>query len=167
MENWYKTIPLTTPSSSYLKRQYLKPQIKQAHLLIIIKPLPPYQNMSDINKLSPSPFPLPLPLWRLNWGIPQQLAVCKKYIQLFRQRLSEKVHATIAKGTVDGFEFSVLQRNLRQLARKAMEVCFRMLKESNKSRFDSYSRQEQCIDHIPYYLSGLSRSHFFRQPFSK
>ena len=71
MENWYKTIPLTTPSSSYLKRQYLKPQIKQAHLLIIIKPLPPYQNMSDINKLSPSPFSLPLPLWRLNWGIPQ------------------------------------------------------------------------------------------------
>ena len=27
--------------------------------------------------------------------------------------------------------------------------------------------QEQCIDHIPYYLSGLSRVHFFRQPFSK
>ena len=39
-----------------------------------------------------------------------------------------------------------------------MEVCFRVLKESNKSRFDSYSRQEQCIDHIPYYLSGLSRA---------
>ena len=28
---------------------------------------------------------------------------------------------------------------------------------------DSFSRQEQCIDHIPYYLSGLSRAHFFRQ----
>ena len=27
--------------------------------------------------------------------------------------------------------------------------------------------QEQCIEHIPYYLSGLSRAHFFRQPFSK
>ena len=27
--------------------------------------------------------------------------------------------------------------------------------------------QEQCIDHISYYLSGLSRAHFFRQPFSK
>ena len=27
--------------------------------------------------------------------------------------------------------------------------------------------QEQCIDHIPYYLSGLSRAQFFRQPFSK
>ena len=27
--------------------------------------------------------------------------------------------------------------------------------------------QEQCIGHIAYYLSGLSRAHFFRQPFSK
>ena len=24
--------------------------------------------------------------------------------------------------------------------------------------------QEQCIDHIPYYLSGLSRAQFLRQP---
>ena len=61
---------------------------------------------------------------------------------------------------VGGFEFSVLQRSLKELARRAMEMCSRVLKESNKSRFDSYSRQEQCIDHIPYYLSGLSRAHF-------
>ena len=61
-----------------------------------------------------------------------------------------------------GFEFSVLQRSLKELARRAMEMCLRVLKESNKSRFDSYSRQEQCNDHIPYYLSGLSGAHFFR-----
>ena len=42
-----------------------------------------------------------------------------------------------------------------------------VLKESNKSRFDSSGRYKQCIDHIPYYLSALSRAHFFRQPFSK
>ena len=41
-----------------------------------------------------------------------------------------------------------------------MDVCLRVLKESNKSRFDSYSRQKQCIDHIPYFLSRLSRAHF-------
>ena len=35
-------------------------------------------------------------------------------IQLFRERLSEKVHATIPKGIVDGFEFTVLQRNLKE-----------------------------------------------------
>ena len=90
-----------------------------------------------------------------------------KCIQLFREMLSEKVHATISKSIVGGFKFSVLPRNLKELARKAMEMCFLMLKESNKSRFDSYRRQEQCIDHIPYCLSGLSRAHFFRQPFSK
>ena len=91
----------------------------------------------------------------------------KNRLQPFRERLSGKVHATILNGIAGGFEFSVFQRNLKELARKAMEMCLRVLKESNKSRFDSYSRQEQCIDHIPYYLSGLSRAHFFRQPHSK
>ena len=86
-------------------------------------------------------------------------------IQLFRERLAEKVHATIPKGIVGGFEFSVFQRNLKELAGKAMEMCLRVLKESNKSRFDSYSRQEQSIDHIPSYLSGLLRAHFFSPTF--
>ena len=36
------------------------------------------------------------------------------WIQLFRERLSEKVHATIPKGIVGGFEFAVLQRNLKE-----------------------------------------------------
>ena len=35
-------------------------------------------------------------------------------IQLFRERLLEKVHATIPKGIVSGFEFTVLQRNLKE-----------------------------------------------------
>ena len=82
------------------------------------------------------------------------------HIQLFRERLSGKVHATVLKGIVGGFEFSFFQRNLKELARKAREMCLRVLKESDRSRFDSYSRQEQCIDHIPYYLSGLSRALF-------
>ena len=48
-----------------------------------------------------------------------------------------------------------------------MDVCLRVLKKNNKSRFDSYSVREQCIDHIPYYLSGLSRPHFVRTTFLK
>ena len=40
-----------------------------------------------------------------------------------------------------------------------MVICLRVIKESNKSRFDSYS-QEKCIDHIPYYFSELSRANF-------
>ena len=35
-------------------------------------------------------------------------------IQLFRERLSEKVHARIPKGIVGGFEFTFLQRNLKE-----------------------------------------------------
>ena len=42
-----------------------------------------------------------------------------------------------------------------------------VLKESNKSRFDSYSVRNKCIGDISYYLSGLSRAEFLRQPFSK
>ena len=49
-------------------------------------------------------------------------------------------------------------KNLKELVRKAMQRYLRVLKESNKSTFDSFSRQEPCTDHIPYYLSGLSRA---------
>ena len=35
-------------------------------------------------------------------------------IQLFRERLSEKVHAPIPKGIVASFEFTVLQRSLKE-----------------------------------------------------
>ena len=35
-------------------------------------------------------------------------------IELFRERLSKKGHATIPKGIVGGFEFAVLQRNLKE-----------------------------------------------------
>ena len=35
-------------------------------------------------------------------------------LQLFRERLSEKVHATIPKGIVGGFEITVFQRSLKE-----------------------------------------------------
>ena len=37
--------------------------------------------------------------------------------------------------------------------------------KNNKSRLDSYCRPEQCIGHIPYCHSGLSRAHFFPTTF--
>ena len=59
--------------------------------------------------------------------------------------------ATIPKDIVGGFKFTVLYRNLKELVGKAVEMCLRVLKESNKSRFDRYSRQKQCIDsHITF-----------------
>ena len=36
------------------------------------------------------------------------------HIQLFRERLSDKVHTTTPKGIVGGFEFTVFQRNLEE-----------------------------------------------------
>ena len=53
-------------------------------------------------------------------------------------------------------------KQFERMTRKAMDVCLLVLKLSNKSRFDSYS--VRISDHIPCYLSGLSRAHFFRQP---
>ena len=44
------------------------------------------------------------------------------------------------------------QRNLKELARKAMEICLRALKENNKSRFDSYSVRNSVliISHVTF-----------------
>ena len=52
-------------------------------------------------------------------------------------------------------------KKFEKMAREATDICLRVLKESNKSMFDRYSRQEQCIDHIPYYLSGFFACTFF------
>ena len=51
---------------------------------------------------------------------------------------------------VDGFEYCS-PKKFERTAREVMDVCSRVLMESNKRRFDSYSRSKQCIDHIPYY----------------
>ena len=40
--------------------------------------------------------------------------VLKIYRQLFREGLSEKVHPTIPKGIVGGFDLTVVQRNLKE-----------------------------------------------------
>ena len=53
------------------------------------------------------------------------------------------------------------------MAGEVMDVCLLGLVESNKSRLDSCTVKNKCIDYIPYYLSGLLRAQFLRQPFSK
>ena len=40
-------------------------------------------------------------------------------------------------------------------------------KRKQQQKIRQLQCQEQGIDHIPYHLSGLSRAHFFQQPFSK
>ena len=65
-------------------------------------------------------------------------------------------HVTTPKGIVGCFWVHRFSRKFERMAGDAMDICLWVLKDSNKS-----------IDHIPYYLSGLSRAHFFRQPLSK
>ena len=68
-----------------------------------------------------------------------------KGIQLFRERLSEKVHATIPNDIVGGFEFKESQDRMAREARTY--VC-----ECNKSRFDSYKVRNSVliISHISF-----------------
>ena len=67
-------------------------------------------------------------------------------MQLFGEQLSEKVHATIPKGIVGGFQFTVLQRNLKEWHKRPRNViCLRVLKENNQSRFHSYSVRNSVL----------------------
>ena len=49
------------------------------------------------------------PIWIFN-----KSDFCTNNIQLVRERLSEKVHATIPKGIVGGFQFTVFQTNFKE-----------------------------------------------------
>ena len=59
-------------------------------------------------------------------------------------------------------------KEFERIAQEAKEVCLWVLKESNKSRLDSYTvRNRVLIISHAYYLSGLSRALFFWQLLSK
>ena len=74
------------------------------------------------------------------------------FVQLFRERLSKKVHC--------------FSKEFQRMAREAMDIYLRVLKESNKSRFDSYSLRNKSL-----IISNITfrdcRVHSFRQRFSK
>ena len=95
---------------------------------------------------------------------------CKDYhyIQLLLERLSEKVHATIPKASDwDCFWVHCSSKKFERMAREAVDLCLRVLKESNKSRFDSYSVRNRVliISHITF---RYCRVHMFcEQPFSR
>ena len=76
------------------------------------------------------------------------------------------MHATIPKGCVGGFEFTVFQRNLNH-ARETMEVCLRVLKKSNKSRSDSYSVKKTVYWLYPILPFGIVACTFFSDDLSR
>ena len=65
-------------------------------------------------------------LWKKPWewgkhALNSLVRLSYRRLQLFRKRLSEKVHATIPKGIVGGFDITVLQRNFERMAREAID----------------------------------------------
>ena len=69
------------------------------------------------DNLVPRAFPLKNP-WGRGWSWERKSTTITvayiSFIQLFRERLSDKVHATTAKCIVGGLEFTVFQRNLKK-----------------------------------------------------
>ena len=92
--------------------------------------------------------------WRLNasFSFSAQMASCKNdflctlNIQLFWERLSEKVYATTLKGIVDSTAWPVLQWNLKEcMTQETIDVSLWVLKESNKSIFNSYNVRNSVL----------------------
>ena len=77
---------------------------------------------------------------------PSTISLPHVFLQLFRERLSNKVHSTTPKGIVGGFEFTVFQRN--------------------KSRFDSYSVRN-CVLTILHITFWDCRVHIFSDNLSR
>ena len=88
----------------------------------------------------------------VRWRVTLLVGPAFLHIPLFRERSSEKVQATIPKGIVECFWVHCFSKKFERLARAAMDGCLRVLKESNKSRFDSYSVRNSVliISHITF-----------------
>ena len=88
----------------------------------------------------------------------------KGHSQLMYTAISRKVVGKSARDNPERycgwFWVHCFSKKFERMAREAMDICLWVLKESNKSWFDNYSVRNSCIEHIPYYLSGLSRAHF-------
>ena len=84
---------------------------------------------------------------------PFQPNIC---IQLFQESLSGKVHATIPKGIVGGFEFNVLQRNLKEWP----WTCLRLLKEATTVGSTDYTARNRVLI-ISYITFQDCRVHIF------
>ena len=85
-------------------------------------------------------------------------------IQLFRERLSEKVPAIMRNVLWVAFEFTVLQRNLKEWHERPWTYvceCYMIATEVGSTATLSWN-SVLIISHII-----LSRVHFVRQPFSK
>ena len=73
-------------------------------------------------------------------------------IQLFRERLSDKVHAATPERYCGLFWVHCFSKKFERMVGEAVDICLRVLKVGNKSRFDSYSVRNSVliISHITF-----------------
>ena len=87
-------------------------------------------------------------------------------IQLFRERLLEKVHATIPYLWMVLLSLKFF-KEIWKNGTRGHGPRFAIVKGKQRKLVQQLQCQEECIDVIPYYLSWLWRAHFIRQSFSK
>ena len=88
-------------------------------------------------------------------------------IQLFRERLCRKKCTRQSRKVLWVVLSSLSFKEIWKNVTRGHGRMFASARGKQQKRVRHLQCQEQCIDHIPYYLSGLSRALFFRQPFSK
>ena len=73
-------------------------------------------------------------------------------LQLFREMLSEKCARDNPERYCGWFRVHCFSKKFERMAGEAMDICLWVLKESNKSRFDSYSVRNSVliISHITF-----------------
>ena len=102
---------------------------------------------------------------RLDWlkrDGSQSSTVRVRHTAISRKAVSEKVQAKIPQSIVGNFVFCLFFKEIWL----AIDVCLRVLKESNQwKRVRQLRCQEQCIDHIPYYLLGIVACTCFQTTF--
>ena len=87
----------------------------------------------------------------------------KIHIQLFRERLSEKEHATIPKGIV-GVLSALFFKIFERMSREATDICLRVLKESN-NRVGSTATVRNKVFIISHITFQDCRVHIFSTTF--
>ena len=65
-------------------------------------------------------------------------------IQLFQESLSKKCTRKFPKGIVGGFEFNVIQRNLKEWHKRPWK-CLRLLKEATKEGSTDYTARNRVL----------------------
>ena len=99
------------------------------------------------------------------YQLPCKVLVCNRKknfcfcIELFRERLSEKCMRHSQK-VLGWFWVHCSLRKFERMSREAMDVCLQVLKESNKSRFDSYNVRNSVLNISHITLMGLSDAYF-------